>query len=376
MRIELGVPGQIMPPASAAVKFAQRAEADGFDAVWWPDHLMGWHPDTLWTPDLTPLAGSQPNPHTFFDPLVMMGAVGAQTTRLRVGVVVTDLIRRHPAVLAQTMLTLDHLTGGRAVLGLGSGEQLNVRPYGLPWEKPVSRLSEGIDVVRLLWRADGPVDFDGAFFRLSKAVLGLAPFSAAPPPIWTAAHGPRMLELTGRKADGWLPTKMAPGEYETSLKTIRDAARDAGRAPETVTPALLGYVLTGPDEETVQRLTEQLLVRALCVLLPGYVFRQLGFEPPLAAGGDGSTGGSGFHDFVPTAVGRQEALRIASSIPPEVVRYYAFCGTPEQVADQIREYAAAGLRHLVMWNITAFGDPSLAKWSFGAMKQLRAELSR
>lgn len=80
VRLELGVPGQIMPPAAAAVKFAQRAEADGFDAIWWPDHLMGWHPDSLWTPDLTPLAASQANPHTYFDPLVMMGAVGAQTT--------------------------------------------------------------------------------------------------------------------------------------------------------------------------------------------------------------------------------------------------------------------------------------------------------
>ena len=62
VRIELGVPGQIMPPASAAVTFAQRAEADGFDAVWWPDHLMGWHPDTMWTPDLTPLAASAGQP--------------------------------------------------------------------------------------------------------------------------------------------------------------------------------------------------------------------------------------------------------------------------------------------------------------------------
>ena len=63
-------------------------------------------------------------------------------------------------------------------------------------------------------------------------------------------------------------------------------------------------------------------------------------------------------------------------IPPEVVRHYAFCGTPEQVAGQIREYAAAGLRHLVMWNITAFGDPALARYSFGALKELRAELAR
>jgi phthiodiolone/phenolphthiodiolone dimycocerosates ketoreductase len=371
VRLELGVPGQIMPPAAAAVKFAQRAEADGFDAIWWPDHLMGWHPDSLWTPDLTPLAASQANPHTYFDPLVMMGAVGAQTRRLRVGVVVTDLIRRHPAVLAQTMLTLDHLTGGRAILGLGSGEQLNITPYGLPWDKPVARLAEGIDVIRLLWRAEGPVDFDGRFFTLRRAVLGLGPAGAAPPPIWLAAHGPRMLELTGRRGDGWLPTKMTPGQYQASLKTIEAAARQEGRDPGAITPGMLGYVLLGPDEETVRRLTEQPLVRALCVLLPAAVFRELGVEPPLAG-----AAGSGFHDFIPTEVGREEGRRIVAAIPPAVVRHYAFCGTPEQVAAQVREYATAGLRHLVLWNITAFGDPGLARYSFGAMKELRAELCR
>ncbi|HET9972600.1 MAG TPA: LLM class flavin-dependent oxidoreductase, partial [Streptosporangiaceae bacterium] len=369
VRLELGVPGQIMPPASAAVKLAQRAEADGFDAIWWPDHLMGWHPDSLWTPDLTPLAASQANPHTYFDPLVMMGAIGAQTTRLRVGVVVTDLIRRHPAVLAQAMLTLDHLTEGRAVLGLGSGEQLNIKPYGLPWDKPVARLAEGIDVIRRLWRAEGPVDFEGRFFHLRKAVLGLSPFGAEPP-IWTAAHGPRMLELTGRQADGWLPTKMTSDQYAASLKTIETAAAGAGRDPGAITPGMLGYVLVGPDEETVRRLTEQPLVRALCVLLPASVFRALGVEPPLEGAG------SGFHDFIPTEIGREEALRIVAAIPPAVVRHYAFCGTPEQVAGQLREYAAAGLRHLVMWNITAFGDPALARFSFGAMKELRTELAR
>ena len=302
----------------------------------------------------------------------MMGAVGAQTTRLRVGVVVTDLIRRHPAVLAQTMLTLDHLTQGRAILGLGSGEQLNIRPYGLPWDKPVARLAEGIEVIRLLWGAEGPVDFEGRFFSLRRGVLGLSPFGPNPPPIWTAAHGPRMLELTGRQADGWLPTKLTPGGVRGEPEDDRGSGAEAGRDPGAITPGMLGYVLTGPDEATVQRLTEQPLVRALCVLLPAAVFRALGVEPPLG----GAAAGSGFHDFIPTEVGREEALRIVAAIPPEVVRHYAFCGTPEQVAGQIREYAANGLRHLVMWNITAFGDPGLARFSFSAMKELRAELAR
>jgi phthiodiolone/phenolphthiodiolone dimycocerosates ketoreductase len=99
--VTLGAPGQIMPPASRAVELARRAEADGFDSVWWPCHLMGWHPDSVWTEDLTPLAAVQPNPHVYFEPLSMMAAVGAVTDRIRVGVCVTDVIRRHPAMLAQ-----------------------------------------------------------------------------------------------------------------------------------------------------------------------------------------------------------------------------------------------------------------------------------
>jgi phthiodiolone/phenolphthiodiolone dimycocerosates ketoreductase len=366
-RLELGVPGQIMPPADAAVRFAQRSEAAGFDAVWWPDHLMGWHPDTMWTPDLTPLAAVQANPHTYFDPLVMMGVVGAQTERIRVGVAVTDLIRRHPAVAAQAALTLDHVTRGRAIIGLGSGERLNVTPYGMGFDAPVARLAEGIDVMRLLWEAEGPVDFAGRFHTLERAVLGLMPYAGRPPEIWTAAHGPRMLALTGARADGWLPTKMTPAAYRRSLAAIERAAQDAGRDPARLTPGMLGYVLMGPDEETVRRLTETPLVRALCVLLPSQVFRDLGVEPPLP-------GDSGFHDFIPTAVERAESLRIIDAIPARVVRHYAFCGTPKDVAAELAEYREAGLRHLVLWNITAFGDPALARWSFSAMTELRALL--
>jgi phthiodiolone/phenolphthiodiolone dimycocerosates ketoreductase len=151
MTISLGVPGQIMPPAARAIQYAQRAEADGFDSVWWPCHLMGWHPNSMWTEEFTPLAAVQNSPHTHFDPLSMMAAVGAVTERIKVGVAVTDTIRRHPAMLAMEALTVDHLAGGRSILGLGSGERLNVTPYGIPFEKPVARLTEAIEVMRLLW---------------------------------------------------------------------------------------------------------------------------------------------------------------------------------------------------------------------------------
>lgn len=368
MDFELGIPGQIMPPVANAVKYAKRAEAEGFDAIWWPCHLMGWHPESVWTEDLTPLAKVQPNPNTWFDPLTMMAAVGAQLDTAKVGVVVTDLIRRNPAQLANTLLTLDHVTGGKAILGLGSGEQLNIGPYGLPWDKPVARLAEGLDVLRLLMENDGPVSYEGKYHNLKNAVVGLGPYGDKMPEIWTAAHGPRMLQLTGRMADGWLPTKMTPPEYARNLATIRAAAKDAGRDTEAFTPGMLGYILVGPDEATVQRLTEHPLVRALCILLPGELFRSMGYEPPLEGMG------SGFHDFIPTEWPRDKMLAAIDRIPPEIVRHFAFCGTPEQVTEQIRDYQQVGLKHLVMWNITAFGDPSLAGFSFRATNEIRAAL--
>ena len=366
MEIEFGVPGQIMPPADKGIAFAQRAEADGFDAVWWPDHLMNWFPDSIWTEDITPLAKYQ-NVHTHFDPVTMMGVIGSHTQKLRVGCVVTDLIRRNPAMAANEALTLDHVTQGRSIFGVGSGERLNITPYGMPFDKPVSRLEEGLDVMRLLMESDKTVDYDGKFHQLRDAALGLMPYGDKLPEVWLAAHGPRMLDLTGRKGDGWLPTKMSPEEYGQSLATIRQSATDAGRDPDAITPGMLGYVLVGPDEETVERMTQSALTRMLCILLPSEVYRRLGVEPPLEAS-------SGFHGFIPTTVDRAESERIINAIPPKVVRYYAFAGTVEQIVDEIAAYHAQGLRHMIMWNITAFGDPALAGFSFQAMRDIRKAL--
>ena len=99
--LELGVPGQIMPPADAAVRFAKRSEDEGFDAVWWPDHLMGWHPDSMWRPDLTPLAEAQPR----------------LTLRLNgVAALTVDTARAGLAALARSTITVD--TDGAAEITL------------------------------------------------------------------------------------------------------------------------------------------------------------------------------------------------------------------------------------------------------------------
>ena len=370
LRVTLGVPGRIMPPADKAVQFAQRAEADGFDAIWWPCHLMGWIPDSVWIEELTGLAKYQANPHMYFDPLIMMGAAGAATERIKVGVSVTDTIRRHPAMLAQAALTVDHLARGRSIFGLGSGERMNVAPYGIQWSKPVGHLEEALRVIRLLWESEGPVDFAGQFFNLDAAVLGLEPFEGKPPPIWLAAHGPRMLEICGRLADGWVPTNIEPEDYAQKLGVIHESAERAGRDPAAFTPSMLAYVLCAPDEETLDRLCDETLIRLL--------FAAVGLSPETWARHGSSSpfeGGSGFHSYIPTKVSRAEAERVASHIVPGVVRDATLHGTPAQIAEKIRAYQQAGLRDVILWNITAFGDPALSTYSFKAMGEVKQLLS-
>jgi phthiodiolone/phenolphthiodiolone dimycocerosates ketoreductase len=370
VRVTIGAPGRIIPPARKAVELAQRAEADGFDAIWWPCHLMGWIPDSAWTPDLTELALSQPNPHAHWDPVMMMGAAGAATEKIKVGVAVTDTIRRNPAMLAQAALTADHLAEGRAILGLGSGERMNVEPYGLEWRKPVGRLEEALEVMRLLWSTDKPVSYDGKFFQLHDAVLGLEPYEGRPPAVWLAAHGPRMLDLAGRFADGWLPTNISPEAYAEKLATIRASAERAGRDPDAIVPSMLAYVLTAPDEEALERLAAAPISRLLfaAVDLPESSYAKHGSTSPFA-------GGTGFHSFLPTTVSRAEVDRIVDHIPAGIVRDHTLSGTAPEIADQILAYRDAGLRDVILWNITPFADPAASVASFRALKDVRRLLA-
>ena len=112
-RLTAGTLGTLMPPAANITRNAQRNESQGYAALWWPDHYMGWFPQSVWTPDITPLAAFQSNPDIFFDPLVSMAAAAGATSKVTLGTAATEALRLHPVELAQAFLTLDHLSPGR-----------------------------------------------------------------------------------------------------------------------------------------------------------------------------------------------------------------------------------------------------------------------
>jgi len=201
-------------PFQQIIKRAQFCEKHGFDSVLIDDHLL-----------YGTEAAAAPEPFT------TLAAIAAGTHRIRVGIAVTDLVRRHPAILAQTLATLSNQYPKRVFLGVGAGDPMNQSPFGLFSEHRVGRLSEGLKIILQLWNSsiDKPQSFKGRFFTLNNAYLQAGQEKQPVPPIYLAAFGPRMLRLAGEAADGWIPHCHTPSTYKMDLDTIIGSAHNAGR---------------------------------------------------------------------------------------------------------------------------------------------------
>src|SRR2546427_8327079 len=209
-------------PFTNIVKSAQFCEEHGFDSVLIDDHLLYGTADA-----------AAPEPFT------TLAAIAAGTRKIRVGFAVTDLVRRHPAIIAQSLATLSNQFPKRLFLGLGAGDPMNQTPFGLSPEHRVGRLEEGLKIIRQLWNSsiDKPQSFKGRFFTLNNAYLQAGQEKQPVPPIYLAAFGPRMLRLAGEAADGWVPHFHTPATSKMDLDIIRASGREAKRNLDSFSPA-------------------------------------------------------------------------------------------------------------------------------------------
>lgn len=320
----------------------------GVDSLFLPDHYLSFIPRSLWGPGLTPAAKVVPSPDAFFDPFVLMGMMATRFKRVRIGTGVTEPFRRHPATLAQAFVTLDHLTKGRSILGIGNGERENTEPYGLPFVKRVGRLEEALEIIRRLWTSGGePIDFDGSIWRLKRALFTTPLYKGKAPPIWVAAHAPRMLGLTGRYADGWYPTKkLTPDEYRGGLRRIYAAGAEGGRGMSHFEPAMQVQLVLGRDRATaLAQVLKVPAAAALAMLLPGAVWSKHGLKHPIREDFEG------FADFVPEEITPEQIESTRRQVTPELINDGIVAGSIEEVTSEIRSLVAAGLRHVVIWNV-------------------------
>lgn len=221
---------------SETLSLATWASNHGFESFWYADHLM---PNT---------DDGAPDPGEALECWTVLAAVGAAVPRVRLVSMVSPVTIHHPVLLAKRATTTDHVSGGRAVLGLGAGWQVNEHgAYGfeLPDAGPrVTRFAEAIEIVHRLFREEATT-FDGATYRLADA-----PFSPKPVrgtlPILVGTGSPRMLALTARWADEW-NTWGDPAEVRVRTDRFLAACDKVGRDPDTVYRSSQAMVFYTPN---------------------------------------------------------------------------------------------------------------------------------
>ena len=335
-----------------------------YHSIWLPDHMVSFWPDSIWTPEFTDLATTSASPHRQLDGLTMAAVVAALTKNVPIATSVVDTVRRHPSLLAQTALTIDHVARGRFILGLGSGETENTVPYGFDFSKPVGRFEEALRVIRLLWESQGPINFSGQFYNLHHARLDTEPYEGRFPPIWAGGSGPRMLEIIGRYCDGWWPAgAYSPEDYAQKLQAVRQSAERAGRDPMAITPAFIWTCLIAEDDAELAKILEAPLVKAYVLQIPARIMREHGFEHPL---GDEWRG---FQDINPEVLPRERILAMLEKVNVEAILAIVPHGTPRQIAKTLAGYSEAGLR---VCKILDYGGMAGLKYAAASPRKVRA----
>ena len=209
-----------------------------------------------------------PYQRRFVDTWTLLSMIAASTSRIGLFPDVANLPLRPPAVLAKAAATLDVLSGGRFELGLGAGGFWDaIEAYGGPRRSPgaaLEALAEAIEVIRNVWSGERNLRFEGKHYRLKGAHSG--PLPAHPIGIWLGVTGPRALNLTGRVADGWVPSFRGDLKKIANMsKRLDDAAAAAGRDPASIrrilnvngviTDGESNGILQGPGSQWAEELT-------------------------------------------------------------------------------------------------------------------------
>src|SRR6266550_3383089 len=217
----VGVDLLTTPPLGLNRVLIYAARLSRLDTVWAVDHWQGPIPTAIWDQQFSWYATQYKNPHELFDYQVLLGYLAKSAGRLRIGVGVTDPIRRHPVLIAQAMLTLAH------------------------------------------------------------AVMDLRAPKGKTPEIWIGGQGPRMLQLTGQYEDGWYPTAIASQEeYAAKLQVIQNTAQEAGRDPQAITPALVQNFVVAPTEQEARKMLDTRFGRLFALQVASAAWSKVGAQHP------------------------------------------------------------------------------------------------
>jgi 5,10-methylenetetrahydromethanopterin reductase len=311
--MDVGLSVWLDRPARDCAAVAVAAEAAGFSTLWVPDHYF------------------------LRDSFVALALAAVQTTHIRLGTAVASPLLRHPALLASSFGTLQELSGGRAVAGIGTGGSEFPSQLDLQIRQPLAVVRESVEIVRALLIGDARVQ--GRVFSAIGASLGWQPGSM---PVYLAARGPKMLELSGEIADGVITHGLAPSHLDFALARIKAGAAAANRPGKGSDLVLMfDFELDEDRDAAVQRL------RRRCMFMVGGSYAEeliplYGLDPeqvrPIRA-----------------AVSQGEFQTAVDLITPEMVEAFAAAGDEQTLHDTLELLASRGVDGVIL----SLGGPSL-----------------
>lgn len=329
-----------------AVKFGVEAEKSGFDSLWVPDHLVDVNGDKV-------------------EPWTTLSAVAVLTKKIRLGSAVTDTQRSHPVRTAHSVTCLDAISRGRAMLGIGAGEAMNIVPFGLLWEDPstrIARLTEAVQVIRLLWSSsrENTVSFSGRFYRLDNAFLSQEVNQKPHPPIYVGAMASeKALRVVGQFGDGWYSWFTTPEVFRKRWSIIKQAAESSGRSAETIR-ACTHIMIAFP--KTSEEWKAAMLAAKATLYMERTILRSLGQNTsPIA---------KQYQNLVISKKAVEEVLENANRIPDELVYKTMAIGGKEEVIEKVEELSKAGVDEL---EVADFLAPHSWKRTFSTFRSIIRE---
>jgi probable F420-dependent oxidoreductase len=279
--VQIGVQGsgQLPGPLPDPGRFravAELAEELGYDSIWAGEHLSFVN--------------------AILDVGVALAAFAAVTERIQLGTGVVLLPLRHPSLVAKQAASLDYLSGGRLMLGVGVGGEgeKDFEAAGVRVQERGARADESIAALRVLF-SDRPASFTGRFYRFEGVAIEPAPVQVGGPPILVGGRSGAAQRRAGRLGDGWLPYLVSPRRFAEGVAAVRAHALEAGRDPEAMTHGVVAFARVEED-------------------------------------GDRAREGAREH------LSRRYGMRFE----PHHVERLCIAGTPEECAERLREYAASG----------------------------------
>ncbi len=294
-------------PVLKIASYAKLAEDQGFSNVWITDHFNNR------------------------DVYTTLAVLAMNTNTIKLGTGVTNPYTRNAAIAASSIGSINEISGGRAILGIGPGDKATFDSMGISWDKPLTTTKETIEALRGYFAGE-KVSMDGEMVKVGGAKMA---FKTGNIPIYMGAQGPKMLELAGEVADGVLINASHPKDFEVAMEKISAGAKKAGRSMDDIDVGAYTCFSIDKDSEKAQK-AAQVVVAFIVAGSPDMVLERHGINPE-------------DKQKIGEAISKGDfGALMGGLVSDAMMNAFSICGTPEECKQRIDDLRKIGVTQIVV----------------------------